>query len=133
MEKIQSQLLCTFTRKRYLNNTLFEIQTVYQSVSKIFILENTKDENDMFCTYNVECSELQEKSFLKNTISVHRNKLSNTLYTINAINSLVYLLNDGNIDKNYKIDWNNYKNTIMVTNESGLNRINTKLHKIITI
>lgn len=128
-----TQLLCTFTKKKYVNETLSQIEECYTSVSKIFILENVDDGNDLYCTYNVENRELQEKSFLKNTISVHRNKSTNTLYTINAVNSIVLLLNDGNKDASFKIDWEKYKNCIMVTNELGLKRINTKIHKIISL
>jgi len=128
-----TQLLCTFTKKKYVSETLSLIENSYETVSKIFILENTDDVNDLYCTYNVENRELQEKSFLRNTISVHRNKSTNTLYTINAVNSIVFLLNDGNRDETFKIDWQKYRNCIMVTNELGLKRINTKIHKIVTL
>lgn len=128
-----SQLLCTFTKKKYVNETTSTIEESYESVSKIFILQNTEDENELYCTYNVESNELREKSFLKNTISVHRNKLTNTLYTINAVNTIVLLLNDGNKDASFKIDWQNYSNSILVTNEDGLKKINTKIFKIITL
>lgn len=131
MEK--TQLLCTFTKKKYVNETLSLIEETYDSVTKIFILQNVEDEGDLYCTYNVEDKELQEKLFLKNTISVHRNKSTNTLYTINAVNSIVLLLNDGNRDSSFKIDWEKYRNTIMVTNETGLKRINTKIFKIISL
>lgn len=127
-----SQLLCTFTKKKHINETVAEIKNIYNSVNKLFILENTdSSSSEVYCTYNVLISEIKDKSFLKNTISIHRNKATNTLYTINSINELVMLLNDGNKDKNFKINWENYKNTLIVTNENGLKKISTKLLKII--
>lgn len=127
-----SQLLCTFTKKKYVTETVSTIQETYKSILKIFILQNIADAEELYCTYNADIDELKEKKFLKNTISIHRNKATNTLYSINAINTIILLLNDGNKDSSFKIDWEKYKNTLMVTNESGLNRINTKIYKIIS-
>ena len=92
-----------------------------------------ENDTELLCTYNVLSSELKEKSFLRNTISVHRNKTTNTLYTINAVNEIVLLLNDGEKNINFKINWENYKNMILVTNEDGLKKIPTKVFKINTI
>lgn len=64
---------------------------------------------------------------------MHRNKNTNTLYTINAVNEVVLLLNDGERDNNFKINWEHYKNMLMVTNETGLKKIPTKVFKIVTI
>lgn len=128
-----TQLLCTFSRKKLVDETLSTIKQTYKSVSKVFILENIKNDHEVLCTYNVLSSELKEKSFLRNTISVHRNKNTNTLYTINAVNEVVLLLNDGERDNNFKINWEHYKNMLMVTNETGLKKIPTKVFKIVTI
>lgn len=126
-----SQLLCTFSKKKNLNNIVSEIREMYKSVNKLFILENAESSSEIYCTYNVFKNEIKEKSFLRNTISIHRNKDTNTLYTINSINELVMLLNDGNKDINFKINWNNYRNMLIVTNENGLKKIPTKIFKII--
>jgi len=128
MEK--TQLLCTFATLDNLSTTLQLIIETYGSVSQIFVLQNTDDENEVYCTYNVEARELKEKHFLKNTISVHRNKSTNTLYTINAINQVVFLLNNGVKDTSFTIDWTKFRNSILVTNENGLRRINTRIYKI---
>lgn len=128
-----TQLLCTFSRKKLVDETLSTIKQTYKSVSKVFILENIENDHEVLCTYNVLSSELKEKSFLRNTISVHRNKNTNTLYTINAVNEVVLLLNDGERDNNFKINWEHYKNMLMVTNETGLKKIPTKVFKIVTI
>jgi len=70
---------------------------------------------------------------IPNTISLHRKKQSNTLYTINALNEVIRSLNGGVLDKRFPIPWEDYQNTLLLTNESGLNKISTKIHKIIDI
>jgi hypothetical protein len=64
---------------------------------------------------------------------VHRKKESNTLYTINALNTLIKELNDGYLDPNYRVDWNDYRNCILLTRGNELKRINTRLHKIVEL
>ena len=70
---------------------------------------------------------------VKGTISLHRKNHSNTLYTINALNEVVANLNNGVIDSKFMVPWENFKNTLLVTNSEGLNRINTRIYKIIKI
>ena len=82
------------------------------------------------CTYNVE----YDDNFMEgipNTISLHRKKQTNTLYTINALNDVIRELNDGVLDKTFIIPWENYKNSVLLYNEDGLVVIKTKLYKII--
>lgn len=128
-----SQLLCTFSKKKIIDDTMNTIKNTYNSVNKIFVLQNCDDSSELYCTYNVESNELKEKQFLKQTISVHRNKSTNTLYTINSVNEMVILLNDGNKDPNFQIDWEKHRNSLLVTNESGLKKINTKVFKIVDL
>ena len=70
---------------------------------------------------------------VKGTISLHRKKHSNTLYTINALNEVIASLNNGLIDSKFIVPWENFKNTLMVTNSDGLNKIPTRIYKIIKI
>ena len=71
--------------------------------------------------------------FYKNTISVHRKKDSNTLYTINSLNALVKDLNGGVSDSNYLIDWNLYRNQILLVDNDSYKIVSTKLFKIVKI
>jgi hypothetical protein len=64
---------------------------------------------------------------------LHRKKYSNTLYTINALNEVIKNLNNGVLDTGYQVPWENFKNMIMVTNSEGLNKINTRIYKIIKL
>jgi hypothetical protein len=72
-------------------------------------------------------------TFLANNILVHRKKESNTLYTINALNTLVKELNDGVLDKNFRVNWTDYRNCILLTKGPELKRVNTKLFRIIEL
>ena len=72
-------------------------------------------------------------NLVSNTISLHRKKYSNTLYTINALNEVIKNLNNGILDTTYQVPWENFKNMIMVTNSEGLNKINTRIFKIVNI
>ena len=127
---MKTQLLCTFTDTEQLTDTINTIVQAYQVVfNKIYVFENKNDTNELACTYNVDVVNLG--SILPGTISLHRKKQTNTLYTINAINEVIKELNGGKLDRKYPIPWNNYYNTMLVTNSGGLVVINTKLHKII--
>jgi hypothetical protein len=68
---------------------------------------------------------------MANTILLHRKKESNTLYTINALNTLIKDLNGGILDKSYMVNWNDYKNSILLTDGPNLRKLDTAIHKII--
>lgn len=128
-----TQLLCTFTQKNKLNDTITDIKKTYAiSFGRIFVLENIDNERELMCTYNINLNSTSNET-LKNTISIHRKKETNSLYTINALNHVVSLLNDGNADPNYKVDWERFKNTLLVTDDEGLKEIKTKIHQIIDL
>jgi hypothetical protein len=98
--------------------------------NKIFILES-KDSDELICTYNVDTGNMSSTTIIANTILLHRKKESNTLYTINALNTLIRELNNGIADPNYKINWEDYRNTILLTQETGLRKLETKINNII--
>ena len=130
---MKTQLLCTFTTKENLDSVIKEITNAYTIVfNKIYVLQNEDDTKELICTYNVEYDE----DFIENvpdTISLHRKKNTNTLYTINALNDLIRELNGGKLDKTFPIEWENYKNCLLLTNEEGLNKIPTKIYTIVDI
>ena len=131
---MKTQLLCTFTTKKNIDNTINKIKESYNiAFNKIYILQNEDNINELVCTYNVESDESIDYNIVSNTISLHRKKHSNTLYTINALNEVIKNLNNGLLDTTYRVPWENFKNMIMVTNSDGLNKINTRIFKIIDI
>ena len=72
--------------------------------------------------YNIEYEE-DFMQGIQDTISLHRKKHTNTLYTINALNDLIRELNGGKLDKSFSVDWENYRNSLLLTSDSGLNKI----------
>ena len=131
---MKSQLLCTFTTKEDIDKIVEEIKKAYTIVfSKIYVLQNEDNINELLCTYNVDIAGGIDYNKVKNTISLHRKKYSNTLYTINALNEVIANLNNGIIDSKFMVPWENFKNMLMVTNSDGLNKINTRIYKIIKI
>jgi hypothetical protein len=73
------------------------------------------------------------KNALPSTILLHRKKESNTLYTINALNTLIRELNGGVLDTNYRVSWPDFRNTILLTQDGGLRKVHTKIHTIVEL
>ena len=131
---MKTQLLATFTTKTDLDKTIEKIKGAYTiAFSKIYVLQNENNINELICTYNVDLEAGADYNDVKGTISLHRKKHSNTLYTINALNEVVANLNNGLVDSKFIVPWENFKNTLMVTNSDGLNKIPTRIYKIIKI
>ena len=129
---INSQLLCTFTIKSKLSELVLDISKKYDIVfNKIYVLQNEDKPNELMCTYNVEINDDLDYNAIPNTISLHRKKHTNTLYTINALNEVIKNINNGVLDNKFPIPWENFQNTILVTNNEGLNKINTRIFEII--
>mgnify|MGYP001442569887 FL=1 len=128
---MHTQLLCTFTTKEELQDTLQLIRETYRIVyNYIYVLQNKGNLDELFVTYNIDTQYKPEKP-LDNTILVHRKKQSNTLYTINALNELVKEENNGVLDKSFSIDWDKFKNSIIVTNVEGTKKISTRIFEVI--
>lgn len=127
-----NKLFCTFSPKESLDDTLRDINREYTILyKKIFVLASP-DSEEYMCTYNIEIEGGQTK-ILPNTILLHRKKESNTLYTINALNTLIKNLNNGVLDSTFPINWPDYKNSILLTQGEDLKRLNTTIHKIVAI
>ena len=131
---MKSQLLCTFTTRKDLDDVVEDIKNSYEIFfNKIYVLQNENNVEELICTYNVNIENGVDYNKVEGTISLHRKKHSNTLYTINALNEVISELNNGVIDSKFLVPWENFKNTLMVTNSEGLNKINTRIFKIIKI
>ena len=130
---MNNRLYCTFTNIDDIEIILQKIQTSYVILfNKIFVLENL-DGDKIMLTYNVDMNNTKGESMIDNTILVLRKKQTNTLYTINALNELIKSLNNGVLDKTYPIEWNNYKNCILLVQAEGFNKIDTKVREIINL
>ena len=130
---MKTQLLCTFTKRNHFNETIDIIIACNDIVfNKIYVFSNENDPHQLICTYNVEFDEDFVQG-IQDTISLHRKKNTNTLYTINALNELIKSLNGGVVDTKFLIEWQHYRNTILLTQHNELKQLKTKIFKIIDL
>lgn len=131
--KQASQLLCTFATLDTLDETIAKIVSAYTILfDSLYVLDNVDVPNACCITYNIDPT-VKTHAAPPATISLHRKKAVNCLYSINALNLLVAELNGGKPDKNFELPWQDYKNSILVTAYNKLKRINTKLNKIVKV
>lgn len=116
IKNLKTQLLCTFAHKTDLNIVTEYIQSNYQiPEQRIFVFSNANVQDNLYCTYNA--NETSRRG--QNTISIHRKKETNTLYTVNALNEVIRAVNNGVLDKTYQLDWTNYQNSFILTDDSS--------------
>ena len=128
---VNNKLFCTFTSLEDLDTLINGLTKAYSIMyNKMFVLY-VKSTDEYVVTYNVEQGNVD--SIPQNTILVHRKKETNTLYTINALNDLIKKLNGGVVDPSFRVNWQHYKNCILLTNHNELKQLNTKVHKIVEL
>ena len=128
---LNNKLFCTFTTLEGVDGLVKDLSSQYSIMyNKMFVLY-IKSNEEYVMTYNVDQGNVQE--IPENTILVHRKKETNTLYTINALNELIKSLNGGVVDTKFPIDWQHYKNCVLLTQHNELKQLNTKIHKIIEL
>jgi hypothetical protein len=126
---LKTQLLCTFAHRTDLNIITDYIQTNYEIPERrIFVFANVDLTDNLYCTYNA--NETARRG--QNTISIHRKKETNTLYTVNALNEVIRKVNNGILDKTYQLDWSRYQNSFILTDDVGYRVINLVFFKKIT-
>ena len=113
---MKTQLLCTFAHR---NNLDIVIEYIKQNFTipenRIFVFENANKQHELYCTYNAEDNGFRGK----NTISIHRKKETNTLYTVNALNEIIIEQNNGVLDKRFQLYWPRYENSFILTTNPG--------------
>ena len=130
---MNNRLYCTFTTLDDYKEVANNIQSSYVILfNKLFVLESL-DREKIMLTYNVDMGNSSTNGIIDNTILVHRKKQTNTLYTINALNELIKSLNNGVLDKRFPIQWNDYRNCILLIQTEGFKKIDTKIKDIIKL
>lgn len=128
---LNNKLFCTFTSGEELETLIENITNSYTIMyNKMFVLF-VKSTNEYVLTYNVDQGNVNV--IPENTILVHRKKETNSLYTINALNELIKKLNGGVVDVSYKVNWQHYRNCILLTQHNELKQLNTKVHSIVEL
>ncbi len=131
IDKLNNRLFCTFTNLNEIEETVENIKGAYTIMyNKMFVLY-IKSTDEYTITYNVDQGNVN--SIPENTILVHRKKESNTLYTINALNELIKKLNSGVVDSRFPINWQHYRNSILLTNQGEIKQLKTKIYKIVEL
>ena len=124
---MKTQLLCTFSTKPDVEKHLELIKNNYTlAYNYIYVLQNKNIPNELFVTYNVVVENEQPNLEMK-TILVHRKKQSNTLYTINALNQLIKEENGGVLDTSFSLDWDKFRNCIILTGLQGIRKVPTRI------
>ena len=132
-------LLATFCKARNVKETIDLIADEFEVVGgKIFVLQDESDRYKKILTYNIVKDKTVFSDVIKNTISLHRKKEVNSLYTLNALNEVVKIQNNGILDSKFSVEWEDYRNTLLVTykeddGEQKLRRINTRLISVVNI
>ena len=117
---MKTQLLCTFAHKTNLDIVTEYIKQNFEIPEKrIFVFSNYSNRKELYCTFNATDNGYRGK----NTISIHRKKETNTLYTVNALNEVIKDLNNGILDKTMIIPWEAFENSFILTEENGYRRI----------
>ena len=125
------QLLCTFSAVSAFKTTLEEIKKFYSVYNnRFFIFTNVTSPKEVFITYNI-LSEGKEFPKFPNTISIHRKKQTNTLYTLNAMNQIIKDENNGIFDKTYSVDWGLYNNSLIITGTPSIRILPIKILEIV--
>ena len=128
---MRTQLLCTFAHRKDLELIVDYISKSYSvSEKRMFVFSDADKKSDLYVTYNVEPDDYGKTP---STIMIHRKKETNTLYTVNALNAIIRKVNNGVLDKSYIIEWENYSNSLLLTDGDELRHIHLDLHKRIDL
>lgn len=125
-------LVAAFIDKNESDNFITYIDKEFDIESfKTFKFDIIGDEAQYLFTFYIEIpigDRINLREFFKNALIVHKKK--KTFYTINALNKLIeqeYKLEGGNIDyKKYKIDWDKFKNNLILSSNNNLSIIQIK-------
>jgi hypothetical protein len=127
---IQKQLLCTFSDSNRYLSVVEDIKKTYEMAdNKIFVFANEKNLREIYLTFNI-VKNVDSKIKYPNTISVHRKKQTNTLYTLNAMNRLIEDENNGVFDKTFQLNWELYQNSIILIADPGVKIVGLKLFSV---
>ena len=97
---------------------------------KIYVLQSGTNNEDIFLTFNAEKT---GGAFYPHTMSMHRKKEYNIIYSINALNELIKMENDGIASPSHQIAWENYRSCLITARDGKVKITPTRLMKIFNI
>jgi len=111
----------------------FIVNNIEITNNLIFLLEEQENPAKKILTYNAIVKKGDPFNPRLFTMRVHRKKQTNTLYTINALNKAVATQHDGQTGKHLKLDWEPYRNSIILTTGKELKTHPVQVSKIFKI
>ena len=137
MKQERGVLLASFIQAESEEAVLEEVEFIASNIDLtnkfIFLLEDKEDPTNKILSYNAIVSKNRVYNPRLYTIRVHRKKQTNTLYTINALNKAVALEHDGQTGKHLKLDWEQYRDSILLTAGKDLRVHNVTVAKIFQV
>lgn len=131
MPEHNTQLLCTFSKKDTYAEEMESLASYYVIPDKkIYVLQSGANNNDIFLTFNALKG---NSAFYPHTMSVHRKKEYNIIYSINALNELIKEENNGVMSSSHQIAWENYRNCFITARDGRVKITPTRLVKIYRI
>jgi len=125
------QLLCTFSSIKLYKSIVEEIKKFYNIYNgRFFIFSNGNSPEEVYITYNIINIDKEFPKF-PNTISIHRKKQTNTLYSLNSLNKIIEDENGGILDKTFSVNWSLYDNSFIFLSNDMIKVIPIKLLEII--
>ena len=137
MKQDRGVLLASFIKAESEEAVLEEVEFIASNIDLtnkfIFLLEDKEDPTNKILSYNAIVAKNRVYNPRLYTIRVHRKKQTNTLYTINALNKAVALEHDGQTGKHLKLDWEQYRDSILLTAGKDLRVHNVTVAKIFQV
>ena len=130
-------LLATFLNSESDDQILAEVETIASTANLvndyIFLLRDKENPARKIITYNVEANKPRNPSGRLFTLRVHRKKQTNTLYTINALNTAIAKEHNGQTGKHLKLNWEDYQDCLLMTSGKDLAIYHIEVVKIFKI
>lgn len=119
-------LVALFVEKERYDEALLAIKKKFKIQNdKLFILEQEGDDEELIFTFNIEIEDGKREDLslgdFGKLIRIHRKKETNTLYTINALNSII---------SSEKSDWESYRYSFLTVSSGNLKAIKTHLKTV---
>jgi hypothetical protein len=135
--KPRGSLLASFLKTQDEAEIQKEVQRLADEVELtnklVFLLEDVNDPDRKIITYNAIMDKGSSSVSPYFTMRVHRKKQTNTLYTINALNLAVAAQHDGATGKHLKLDWEKYRESLLLVVGGNLVTHQIKVIKIFEI
>lgn len=128
--EIKSSILLSIVKKENLWKLIDSLKEDLQP-EQFLVLKSTNNHQYQDFFFVICQSTIGRNEPVKHRFTVVHKK-GRCYYTINALNALVALENDGVPDENYIIDWQKYQNMIFFMNkDKQLVQLKTRLYKMI--